>query len=31
VTFVGRNENYASASEQVFEYTITILEKRDAE
>lgn len=27
VVFVGRNENYASASEQVFEYTITILEK----
>ena len=27
VVFVGRNENYASASEQVFKYTITILEK----
>ena len=31
VTFVGRNENYASSSEQVFEYTITILEKRTEE
>ena len=27
VVFVGRNENYASASEQVYEYTINILEK----
>lgn len=27
VTFVGRNENYASSSEQVVEYTINILEK----
>ena len=27
VTFVGRNENYASSSEEVIEYTITILEK----
>lgn len=27
VVFVGRNENYASASEEVFKYTITILEK----
>ena len=27
VTFVGRNENYAAASEQVTEYTITILPK----
>ena len=31
VTFVGRNENYASSSEQVSEYTITILEKRTEE
>jgi hypothetical protein len=28
VVFVGRNENYASASEQIHEFTITILEKR---
>lgn len=27
VTFVGRNENYAAASEEVIEYTVTILEK----
>ena len=27
VTFVGRNENYAAASEEVIEYTITILDK----
>jgi hypothetical protein len=27
VVFVGRNENYASASEQIYEYTINILEK----
>ena len=27
VVFVGRNENYASASEQVIKYKITILEK----
>lgn len=29
VTFVGRNENYASASEQIKEFTINILEKPD--
>lgn len=28
VVFVGRNENYAHASEQIHEYTITILEKK---
>ena len=28
VVFVGRNENYASASEQIHKYTITILENR---
>lgn len=27
VTFVGRNENYAAASEEIIEYTVTILEK----
>lgn len=27
VTFVGRNENYASSSEEIHEFTITILEK----
>jgi hypothetical protein len=27
VVFVGRNENYASSSEQIHKYTITILEK----
>lgn len=29
VVFVGRNENYASASEQVIKYRITIMEKVD--
>ena len=27
VTFVGRNENYAASSEEVIEYTVTILER----
>ena len=27
VTFVGRNENYASSSEEIHDFTITILEK----
>lgn len=27
VTFVGRNENYATSSEEIHEFTITILEK----